>query len=355
MKDKPILLAVDDTPANLDLLNGILRDDYKVKIATNGAKALELAAKDPQPDIILLDVMMPDMDGYEVCRRLKMDPSTESIPVIFVTAKAEVQDEQQGLQLGAVDYVTKPFHQDIVLARVKRHLDSHRRTRDLLKENQELQSGNNSAFRNFSEDSLQALIASGEGDRLEFKSTLRWNLHTDKTDKKIENSCLKTVAGYLNSEGGVLLVGVNDDGLPIGLNQDGFKSEDRLVLHWINLIKSYLGAEFVHWIRTTSHTVNNERILAVECLPAGKPVFLRRDNEEAFFVRMTNATQAFKTSEVIAYIEQRFSDQPDAEHRSDPQANEVDITGSDLTISGWFHQLQQRRVIRTAAIYVVFA
>ena len=139
MADKPIVLAVDDTPANLDLLNGILRADYKVRIATNSAKALELAVKEPQPDIILLDVMMPGMSGYEVCRRLKAEASTEAIPIIFVTAKAEVADEQQGLQLGAVDYVAKPFHQDIVLARIKRHLSNHQRTKDLLEENRLLQ------------------------------------------------------------------------------------------------------------------------------------------------------------------------------------------------------------------------
>lgn len=310
MTDKPIVLAVDDTPANLDLLNGILRSDYKVKVATNGLKALELAKKDPQPDIILLDVMMPGMSGYEVCSRLKEDPSTEAIPVIFVTAKTEIEDEQQGLELGAVDYVTKPFHQDIVLARVKRHLINHQRAKSLLEQNRELLSDSGPAFINFLEDDLLQLIAEGEGQDLEFKSTLRWNLHTDKTDKSIENSCLKTVAGYLNSQGGILLIGVNDEGKAEGLNRDGFKTEDRLILHWVNLIKSYLGAEFMHWIRTTAYTVTNERVLVVQCLPSSKPVFMNRDNDETFYVRMTNTTQGLKTSEVIAYIEQRFSRNP---------------------------------------------
>ena len=201
MTDKPIVLAVDDTPANLDLLIGILSDDYRIIVATRGAKALELAAQTPQPDIILLDVMMPEMSGYEVCRTLKADPSTEAIPVIFITAKTEIEDEQQGLQLGAVDYVAKPFHHDIVLARVKTHLANHRRTKKLIAQNQELIADNKSGFGDHSEDDLRQLIASGEGHQLEFKSTLRWNLHTDRTDKSIENGCLKTVAGYLNSQG----------------------------------------------------------------------------------------------------------------------------------------------------------
>lgn len=357
MTDKLVVLAVDDTPANLDLLNGILRDEYKVKLATNGAKALELAGKDPQPDIILLDVMMPGMSGYEVCRRLKAEASTEAIPVIFVTAKTEIADEQQGLELGAVDYVTKPYHQDIVLARVKTHLANHQRAKDLLEENRELLSSGEPLFKEFTKESLQKLISSGEGNQLEFKSTLRWNLRTDKTDRNIENSCLKTVAGYLNSRGGVLLIGVNDEGRVMGgLNRDGFKTEDRLLLHWVNLIQSCLGAEFIQWIRTTAHTVSNERILVVECQAAGKPVFVNRDNEESFFVRMTNSTQALKTREVIAYIEQRFPDKPTITSTVRERDDSVAIAREDgHLISDWFHQLQQRRVIRTAVIYVVVA
>ncbi len=368
MVDKPIVLAVDDTPANLDLLHGILRTDYKVKIATNGPKALELALMEPQPDIILLDVMMPGMSGYEVCRRLKSEAATEAIPVIFVTAKTEVEDEQQGLQLGAIDYVTKPFHEEIVLARLKTHLTNSQRTRELLEENQKLLSSSENVFSDFTEDELNSLMVSGEGHRLEFKSTLRWNLHADRTDKKIENSCLKTVAGYLNAQGGILLIGVSDEGQALGLHHDGFKSEDRMVLHWVNLIKSYLGAEFMHYIQTTAHTVNNERILAVECQAAGKPVFMSRDNEEVFFVRMTNTTQALKTREVIAYIEQRFSERHDKPMLSDEQSDSIDLTreageptplrqpGEDQPgITDWFHQLQQRRVIRTGVIYVAIA
>ena len=99
---------VDDTPDNLSLMSGLLKDLYKVKVANNGEKALQIAASDSPPDLILLDIMMPGMDGYEVCSRLKADDKTRDIPVIFLTAKAEVEDETRGLGLGAVDYVTKP-------------------------------------------------------------------------------------------------------------------------------------------------------------------------------------------------------------------------------------------------------
>jgi putative two-component system response regulator len=120
--EKPTVLVVDDTPDNLSLMSGLLKDLYKVKVANNGEKALKVAMSDMPPDLILLDIMMPGMDGYEVCERLKAEPRTRSIPVIFLTAKAEVDDEKRGLELGAVDYLTKPVSPPIVMARVKNHL-----------------------------------------------------------------------------------------------------------------------------------------------------------------------------------------------------------------------------------------
>ncbi len=122
MPERPTILVVDDTPANLSLMTGLLKDEYKVKAATNGEKALKIAETQPQPDLILLDIMMPEMDGYEVCQRLQANPATRRIPIIFLTAKTAVEDEQHGLEVGAVDYITKPISPPIVLARVKTHL-----------------------------------------------------------------------------------------------------------------------------------------------------------------------------------------------------------------------------------------
>ena len=119
---KRTVLVVDDTPDNLFLMKSLLQNIYKVKVASSGEQALHIAASDTPPDLILLDVMMPEMDGYEVCRRLKNDRLTLHIPVIFLTAKSAVEDEEQGLELGAVDYITKPISPPIVLARVKAHL-----------------------------------------------------------------------------------------------------------------------------------------------------------------------------------------------------------------------------------------
>ena len=119
---KQTLLVVDDGPDNLALMNGLLKDLYRVRVANSGGRALKIASTLPLPDLILLDIMMPNMDGYEVCRRLKADPVTADIPVIFLTAKAEVEDEQKGFDVGCVDYITKPISPPIVLARVKTHL-----------------------------------------------------------------------------------------------------------------------------------------------------------------------------------------------------------------------------------------
>lgn len=122
MRKKAKILAVDDAPANLKLLANALRADYDLALATSGPLALDIAQAEPMPDLILLDVMMPEMDGYEVCRRLKADERTEEIPVIFVTSLADAEDEARGLDLGAIDYITKPFNPAIVLARIKNHL-----------------------------------------------------------------------------------------------------------------------------------------------------------------------------------------------------------------------------------------
>ena len=120
---QPLILIVDDMPANIHVLAETLRADYRVKVATSGKVALDIVAKEgSRPDLILLDVMMSGMDGYEVCRRLKADPGTQEIPVIFVTARNNARDEEHGLNLGAVDYVTKPFQPAIVKARVQNHI-----------------------------------------------------------------------------------------------------------------------------------------------------------------------------------------------------------------------------------------
>lgn len=129
--DRPVVLIVDDSALNVQVLADVLQAEYQLKVANNGLDALKIAARAPQPDLILLDVMMPEMDGFEVCSRLKENSETENIPVIFVTARIDEQAEEHGLNLGAVDYITKPISIPITRARVRNHLRLKRQA-DLL-------------------------------------------------------------------------------------------------------------------------------------------------------------------------------------------------------------------------------
>ena len=125
------ILIVDDQPANIQVLAQLLKDTYRIQVATSGEKALQLAKSPQGPDLILLDIQMPVMDGYEVCKLLKRDMLTRQIPIIFVTAHSSVEDEEFGFALGAVDYITKPFRPSIVKARVNTHIAIKAQTKDL--------------------------------------------------------------------------------------------------------------------------------------------------------------------------------------------------------------------------------
>ncbi len=122
ISEQKSILIVDDTPINLGVISGALKDSFNTKVATNGEKALAIASAEEKPDLILLDVMMPGMDGYEVCRRLKANPATQDIPVIFLTGQTGTEDETKGFEVGAVDYIHKPFSAAIVKVRVRLHL-----------------------------------------------------------------------------------------------------------------------------------------------------------------------------------------------------------------------------------------
>jgi putative two-component system response regulator len=123
--------VVDNAPENIDVLTEVLRPYYRTKVALNGERALKIAFGEHKPDLILLDVMMPGISGYDVCERLKSNPDTQRIPVIFVTGMDEIEDERHGLEMGAVDYITQPVSPPIVLARVRTHLALYDQTREL--------------------------------------------------------------------------------------------------------------------------------------------------------------------------------------------------------------------------------
>lgn len=140
--ERPTVLVVDDEPFNLSLMDGILSRDYIIQTASNGQEALALASANP-PDLILVDVMMPVMDGFEVCRRLKENAATMHVPVIFITAKNEIKDEELGFAVGASDFIHKPISAPIVAARVRTHLKIKFMQDYLRSENSKLQENAN--------------------------------------------------------------------------------------------------------------------------------------------------------------------------------------------------------------------
>lgn len=158
------------------------------------------------------------------------------------------------------------------------------------------------------EDNVTAtdLVAMGETTRCEFKSTLRVNLHTKEKDKKMEHACLKTIAAFLNSHGGYLVIGVNDDGEALGLENDGFPNEDKMNLHLGNLLKERIGSEHLVHVEPRFETFAGKRVLIVKCRPSNLPVYLKDGNSEQFYIRTGAATSDLKMGEVQAYLKQRF-------------------------------------------------
>ena len=157
-----------------------------------------------------------------------------------------------------------------------------------------------------SPEEVLRLIKKGENEKLEFKSTLRTNLHTQEHDKKVENSVLKTLAAFLNSEGGTLLIGISDSGEIIGTEKDNFENNDRFNRHFTNLIKERIGNEFLPFMNFELIQIENKSILKIECINSNKPVFLKYDSQEEFYVRVGASTLQLIGSKLIDYINNKF-------------------------------------------------
>ena len=308
------ILMVDDDPLNLKVLTESIKGlGYTLLAARSGHDALRIAAK-AHPTLILLDIQMPGIDGYETCRRLKADADTHDIAVIFLTALQSTADKVKGLSLGAVDFITKPFDPEEITARVTRQVAVQQRHKELLRENLALASQLREARLAEDDDqdtagqSLSEIIAQGENDRVEFKSTLRWNLKTDRSERVIEKAWLKTVVAFLNSSGGTLIVGVGDDGAIQGIAPDRFDNEDKYLLHVNNRLQEHIGLAHCACIRYYLAAVDERKVLVVHCRPSSQPVFLKMGKEEEFFVRVGPGSRKLSTSEVVAYVTQRRID-----------------------------------------------
>jgi hypothetical protein len=157
-----------------------------------------------------------------------------------------------------------------------------------------------------SPEEVLELIKKGENEKLEFKSTLRTNLHTNEIDRKMELSCLKTITAFLNSESGTLLIGVSDSGNILGIEKDHFISNDKFNLHFTNLVKEHIGNEFLPYIHSELIQIEEKNILKVDCLKSDKPVFLRYNKLEEFYMRLGAATVQITGSKLINYINNQF-------------------------------------------------
>jgi hypothetical protein len=153
---------------------------------------------------------------------------------------------------------------------------------------------------------IKHMLNKGEGKTVEFKSTLRTNLHTNQVDKKMEHSVMKTVAAFMNTDGGTLLVGVEDDGSILGIEQDNFQGKDNYHRHFTNLVKQYTGNEHLPFIRSEVISVDDKSILKVDCSPSDKGVFLKVDNNEEFFVRTGPSSVKLEGSKLLSYVNNRF-------------------------------------------------
>lgn len=155
-------------------------------------------------------------------------------------------------------------------------------------------------------EKIKNIISKGEGPKLEFKSSIRTNLHTNSIDKNIENSILKTIVAYLNTEGGTLIVGVSDKGEIVGLEKDAFVSDDKLKLHFNNMVKNSIGTQFMHFVQYDVFELEDKKIFKVECTPSNKSVFLKDNGQEDFYMRNGPSTIKLNGNSLIDYINNRF-------------------------------------------------
>ena len=322
MKHQGNLLVVDDNEMNRDMLSRRLsRHGHMVVTAENGQKSLELIEQQSF-DLILLDIMMPGISGIEVLKTVRQSYSASELPVIMVTAKGDSDDVVTALKLGANDYVIKPLDFPVVIARIQTQLVVCHSHKTLKKRTKELEARIGDNFEKIDSKLLRSLIDAGENDRFELKSTLRWNLKSNKPDKEIENAWLKTIIAFLNTYGGLLLVGVEDDGNVLGLEPDKFPNTDRYLLHVNNLIRERIGMEVTQFIKFGLKQLDEKEILCIRCSPSPEPAFLKNEKDEDFYIRVGPGSRKLTSRETLIYINNRKTQAPDGDNNSFSESNE---------------------------------
>jgi DNA-binding response OmpR family regulator len=315
------LLVVDDNEMNRDMLSRRLsRRKHTVITAENGQQALDLIETESF-DLILLDIMMPGISGIEVLKIIRRSYSASELPVIMVTAKGDSEDVVTALKLGANDYVIKPLDFPVVLARAETQLDACRSHKTLKKRAKELEVRISDDFEKIDSEQLKSLIDAGENDRFELKSTSRWNLKSNKPDKEIENAWLKTIIAFLNTYGGILLIGVEDDGNVLGLEPDKFPNSDRYLLHVNNLIREHIGMEVTQFIKFGLKQLDGKDILCIHCSSSPEPAFLKNKKDEDFYIRVGPGSRKLTSRETLIYINNRKMQIPVRDENTFPESN----------------------------------
>jgi DNA-binding response OmpR family regulator len=260
-----------------------------VDFASNGEDALQKVASE-RYDILLVDLAMPPgrWGGLWLLEQLKLLPNPPA--VIVVSGEGSQTETIQALRLGATDYVTKEKLAEELPHQVHAALEA--RSKSLC--------------------DVGAMVASGESAQIEFKSTLRFNLHAKRSDSNIELAALKSITGFLNANGGTLLLGVSDQGEVLGIDLDQFGSSDKFQLHFWNLVREFIGAEFSEFLDTVIVPVENKSVFAVSCKPSNRPVFVKwkasgeSRHQDLFFVRAGPQTEQLGTRQALAYIQDHF-------------------------------------------------
>ena len=288
------------------ILNNLLTDHTKVQKEKGWDRPITSAPSRPasiaddEEEAILLEInqwmknqnLPTGILGYEIA-----DPDTGEEVAMFDLAWPE------GVQSELSDRVAVLIDEDVeVLAAAGKY-----GYRFFTSPNGFKQYINEEILMSFNENGLQEIIQKGESETVEFKSSLRMNLHINKNDPRLEHSVIKTLAGFLNHEGGTLLIGVADDGTPLGVKTDKFKSEDKMTLHLVELVKSRMGHTAVTMIHIDYGTYKDHRIMRVVCDPSPSPIYVKDGNEEHFYVRMGPSTDKLRTSEIQDYIKHRFN------------------------------------------------
>ncbi len=285
LKKIKILLIDDEKITRNEFVQIIQSSKFELDTASNSIEGSEKIITSHY-DIVLLDIRMPDLNnrfsntaGIELLEWIKRNKP--QLPVIMLSVIEDLEIAVKLMKLGAKDYLIKDkFKTDEILLKIEESLN--RNALDII-----------------------SLIKNGESEKLEFKSTIRWNLITNRSGKEIEFSWLKTIVAFLNTKGGDLLIGVDDNGKIIGVEADNFPNNDSLLRHLNNLINNHIGFQFIKYINYGLINIKNKSILYIHCEKVNEPVFfLEEKTKEDFYIRVGPSNRRLSSRQMLHFLKQ---------------------------------------------------